>query len=501
MLLSVAMRNLFKNPILLIYFLTTSTVYALGSEETDIVPVNTEWVFILTGIDVSGAPAPIQPIGNIVERNLYQHLRSIKSHKCTDEEYLYYESKAWSKARTDAAKKLSDKHAQRDAIVFQGNPKWRYKKSVKTIDADIEKLEEEFRIADSKAPPITKEVAFKFAEASRSGIFPAPPKAGGERQFCITQKVDAFMSGTLTEYQGRILLRIKVWSLPLGAFIYENNVLFSTEDVSIAIGELTAELIETISGYRSARIAFRVGVPDALVFIDDNLVGETEEEILQPPGKVLVTVSAKDRKTVLEPLEVSEDENIEVSVTLPPINLSPISITAFDKTGELTASLYKGALYIGETPFVFDLPVNMFDYFRVEMEGSNGSLAVFESTDSTSKTEPETKRLKTRLLPDPEKKPVEKARDRMYLSYGLFWISLPLAMVVGFPWQGGGGMYGSAFREVQTNPTEENAARADTLLTVSIGVVAVVGLTIADVVYRAVKYFTIANANSPVLVK
>ncbi|MDR1215511.1 MAG: hypothetical protein LBK25_02405 [Treponema sp.] len=489
------MRNLFKNPILFVVYLTVaSAAYALGSEETDVAPANTEWVFALTSIDVSNAPVPMQSVGNIIERSLYQRLLSISSHRCVDEEYQYYEDKAWAKARTDAAKQLADKRAQRDAVIFQGNPEWRYKKSVKTIDADIEKLEEAFHIADSKAPRIAKEVAFKFVEANRSGSFPTPPNSGGERQFCVTQKVDAFMSGALTEYHGRILLRLKIWSLAFDAFIYENNILFSTEDASIAIGELTPELIETVSGYRSARIVVRTDAQDALVFIGDNLVEQSGEEILQPPGKIVVTASAENRRTVSLPLELAENENAEVSVTLPPINLAPMSISAFDKTGELTGSIYKGALYVGETPFTFDLPLGMFDYFRIEMEGNKGSLAVFENTSDT-------KRLKTRLLPDPEKKPVEKARDRMYLSYGLFWMSLPLVMVVGFPWQNGGGMYGSAFKEFQTNPTEENTTRANTLLAVSTGVAVVFGLTIVDTVYRAVRYFTTANESSPILVK
>ncbi|MDR0644289.1 MAG: hypothetical protein LBG05_05160 [Treponema sp.] len=471
---------------------------ALGSEEAAPAPVNTEWVFVMTSIDIFGVPTPMQSIGNVVEKSLYQRLHSISSHRCAGEEYQYYKNKAWAKVRTDAAKKLADKRTQRDAVVFQGNPEWKYKKSIKTIDGDILKLEEEFRNADAKAPYIAEEVVFKFAEANRSGIFPVPPKSGGERQFCIAQKADAFMSGVITEYHGRVLLKLKVWSLAFNAFIYENNILFSAEDAFVAVGELTAELIETISGYRSARIAVRTDAPDALIFIGDNLVEKAEEETLQPPGKVSVTVSAGNRKTVSVPLELAEDENVEVSVPLAPIELAPMSITAFDKTGELTAPVYKGALYLGNTPFTFDLPVNVFDYFRVEMEGNRGSLAVFENTPNEASG---IKRLKTRLLPDPEKKPVEKARDRMYLSYGLFWMSLPLAMVAGFPWEGGGGMYGSAFKEAQTSPTADNAARAETLLAVSIAATVAVGLTIADTVYRAVKYFTIANDNSPVLVK
>jgi hypothetical protein len=495
----VAMGNLYKSPVFLACFLAANgSLCALGSEEAGTTPVNIEWVFALTSIDVSGVPVSMQSAGNVVERNLYQRLHSISLHKCADEEYRYYESRAWAKARTDAAKKLMDKRAQRDAVVFQGNPEWKSKKSIKTIDADILKLEEEFRNADTQAPLIAEEVPFKLAESNRSGTFPVPPKSGGERQFCVAQKADAFMSGALTEYHGRILLKLKIWSLAFNAFIYENNILLSAEDISVAINELAAELIDAVSGYRSARVAVLADAADALVFIGDDLVEKAGEETLQAPGKILVTVSAENRRTVSVPLELNEDESAEVSVTLPLVNLAPMSITAFDKNGELTAPLYKGALYLGETPFTLDLPSNMFDYFRIEMEGNKGSLAVFESTsDMTAGT----KRLKTRLLPDPEKKPVEKARDRMYLSYGLFWMSLPLVMVVGFPWQGGGGMYGSAFTEVQTNPTEENAARANTLLAVSIGAAAAVGLTIADVIYRAVKYFTIANENSPALVK
>jgi hypothetical protein len=486
----------FEIRVFLIYILVARAVYGLGSEEADVKAVNTEWVFALTSIDVSKAPASIRAVGDVIERTLYQRLRSISSHKRGDEEYGYYESKAWAKARTEAAKKLSDKRAQRDAVIFQGVPEWKYKKSIKAIDEEIKKLEEEFWEVDETAPRIAVETAFKFTQANETGTFPEAPKSGGERRFCVTQKVDAFIGGAVREYHGRVFLNIKVWSLAFDAFIYERDVLFSSEDVSAAIGELSGELIEAVSGYQSARLVVRTDAPGSLVFIGDSLV--EEEETLQPPGEASLTVSAEGRSTVTAPIELVEGEGAEVTVALPLITLAPMRIAAFDRTGDVKGALYKGALYVGETPFTLDLPVSMFDYFRIEMEGGVGGLAVFESADEDGFGE---KRIRTRLLPDPEKKPVEKARDRMYLSYGLFWMALPIATVVGFPWQGGGGMYGSASSEAKSSPTAANVERANTLSAVSIGAAVAVGLTVVDVVYRMVRYFTIANTNSPVLLK
>ncbi|MDR2792370.1 MAG: hypothetical protein LBB61_01710 [Treponema sp.] len=486
------------------------SLQAKASAETTPALLNPQWDFAVAAFDVSALPPEHQTVGERVQREFVLMLNAVKKRKRIDAEYAYYESVAWEKSRAAAAKAIAAKWKQRDQLLFNGDPLWKYKKSLKTIDAELETLQEAFEKASAEAPAITQEPAFTLIEDNKKGVYPNPPDTGKEYAFCDQQHIDGFLTGSITLYHGYLYLKLKVYTLYSTSYSYEDSILFSSDQTSDAIRELTRDLMEAVSGRTPAALTVHTEPQDASIFIDETFAGTGEvSDIEHSSGEVTVTASANKRETASISVELNEDEQTDISFTLPLITLAPLSFTAlvpqakpkwalFTPTSffEQSAAVYQGALYMGQAPLTLDTSSGMFTYYRIESDqtGPDGTVKKTAGTFVIDARE-RMVTVKTRVLPD-EKRPVEKAMDRMYLSYGLFWLALPVALVAGMDvlWGGRGGMLGAA---IQGRSQED----ANTWFPISIGASIAAGAALASTIFNVVLSFSTASMNSPALLK
>jgi hypothetical protein len=495
----------------LLLFFPALSLYAKASAEPAPAPLNPQWGFAVTAFDISGLPPEHQNIGVSVQREFVLLLNAIKQRRRGAEEYAYYETVAWDKSKAAAAKAIADKWNQRDQLLFLGEPSWKYKKSLKTINGDIEKLRDAFEKASAEAPLIEWEPAFTVTEDNKKGTYPKAPETGAEFAFCAQQNIDGFLTGVVTLFQGRIYLRLKMYTLYSNSYSYEDSILFSSDQMNNAVKELAGDFTAAISGIAPGTLTVHSDAPDAFLFINETFAGTGEVSGFEhSPGEVTVTASASERESASVSFELGEGEQVDASFTLPLIRLVPLSFTAltpqvkskwavFTPTvfSEQESAVYQGALYVGQTPLTLDVGDGSFTYYRIESDqtGLDGTINKTAGTvvvDSRA----DMAVVKTRVLPDPEKKPVEKAMDRMYLSYGLFWLTLPIALVAGMDalWGGRGGMLGAAIQG-------RSLPDVTTWLPISIGATIAAGTALGFTIINAVLYFSTANKNSPVIVK
>ncbi|MDR0706519.1 MAG: hypothetical protein LBF60_01400 [Treponema sp.] len=495
----------------LLLFCSASSLHAKADAEIAPAPLNPEWGFAVTAFDISALPPEHQSIGELVQREFVLTLTSIRKRRRGAEEYAYYKTAAWEKSKATAAKAIADKWNQRDQLLFLGDPSWKYKKSLKTINSDIEKLRDAFEKISAEAPLIMREPVFTLTEDNKRGTYPTPPETGKEFAFCVQQKIDGFLTGVITLFQGRMYLTLKVYMLYRDSYSYEDSILFSSDQMPNAVKELAGDLTAMVSGIAPATLMVHADAPDASLFINETFAGTGEISGFEHSlGEVTVTASASDRETASVSLELNEGEQTDVSFTLPLITFAPFSFTAltpqakskwaiFTPTvfSEQAAAVYQGALYVGRTPLTLDVKPGAFTYYRIESD-QTGLDGIVNKTAGTVVVDSRTDMaiVKTRALPEPEKKPVERAMNRMYLSYGLFWLTLPVAMVAGMDalFGGGGGMLGAAIQG-------RSSPDANAWLPVSIGATIAAGTALGLTIFNTVLYFSTANKNSPVIVK
>ena len=402
------------------------------------VPVNPEYVLLITAIDVSGLPLARQLMGETVVRNLANSLENINFRFRQEEEITYYRDFAWENARATAARALQSRRGDRDRLLFRGDPPWRYRRDLRTIDASIAELEQRLAEIYATAPVVEAQPVFRLSETNRAGNFPRPPNPGEELRFTRTHRVDAFLVGRLSEFHGRIYLQARVFTLHSRSFSYEYSVLFSSADLFSAIDEITFNLVTAVSGTLPAGLIVRANPPDAVVLIDGTFVGRGEMDLhTHFPGEVEIEVWAHNYAPATFPLTLNPGELAEIFIDLTPLSLSYFEVTVPDSPG---SHVYKGALFVGETPLALRLPRGQFTYISVETpEGEIGTFIYMENDllggnarfvrGHDTPGMGGTAIVDTRVPIHPEDGRVERARRGFYRAFGALWIILPASLL------------------------------------------------------------------------
>ncbi|GHU69118.1 hypothetical protein FACS189450_01380 [Spirochaetia bacterium] len=426
---------------IIIFFFSLTSLFASGNKEEVIdQPINNgEWVLCITSFDVSSLPASRRIIGEVIQRELVNSLNTVdhRNRIKVSPEYAWYEGYAWTISRGAAAKALESKRNERDMLLFKGEPDWRYRQSLKTLEADIEKLEEALKKAAALRPLVAEEPSFRFTEGNKGGAFPNPPAEHGEYQFCKNEKADAFLMGSVSEYHGRIYVSLRLYALYTGSYVYEDSVIFSSDDTTAVVNEISGRLVAAIAGGESAEIAVHTQNEDALILINNSFAGRggvPRQEY--SPGRVTVEVFSENHESAQAEVELKSGELTEITANLRPLNLIPVNISAPEETGVL---VYRGAMYVGEAPLTLRLPADRREYIFAETPEGRTARAVFlvdEPVPSSDRSgapgifskrstlgSDNDLRLQTRVSPLPGQKRVSKVRQQYYLTWGITWIT------------------------------------------------------------------------------
>jgi hypothetical protein len=402
------------------------TAFGKGKVEETVPPdpVNTEWVFCITSFDVSALPPSRRILGEVLAAKIVDSLKSVDYRIRIFPEYTFYEGTAWSRARLEAGKKLAAKRGERDLLLYQGNAGWRYRRSLETVEKEIARLEEEYKRAEALVPEIGVKPVFKLTGENDQGAFPPAPESGAEKRFCVARKADAFLSGTVSEFHGRLYVVLRIYALYADSYIFEDSDIFSPEDLNIAAEQISGRLTAAISGTEPAYVQVAAAPENAMVLINNTYAGQGKTEILaRSPGEAAVAVYAEDYTPQTFSLELMPGELAEISVNLTPLAMSVFNI---DLPPGSAGSIYRGSLYIGSVPQTLDLAINRYEYLRVDtLDGKVSQAVVFGGVEPGM-----VNNLVMRPMVPKGKTDVDVSRRRYYGAYGRFWIALPIAYII-----------------------------------------------------------------------
>jgi hypothetical protein len=160
-----------------------------------------------------------------------------------------------------------------------------------------------------------------------------------------------------------------------------------------------------------------------MITVNDRFAGRGESElVVRNAGPVSVEVFADGYRSHTDEIELAPEVLTELSVRLPPLPIAGITVSSTEP-----AALYRGALYVGETPFSLSAPRDNWLSLLAETPNKKSSSTAFIVNDGAILMKP---------LEPPKQGAVDKARRGFYGAWGRFWIALPLALVVN-------GMYSS----------------------------------------------------------
>jgi hypothetical protein len=351
------------------------------------------------------------------------------------------------------------------------------------------KLEEALRKIEAEEPSVEGKPLFKFTDGNKSGTWPAPPGPGGEYRFCNSQKVDAFITGSLSEYHGRLYLKLTMYTLYSRSWSWEDSSIFSSEDIQTAMEEISDSLAAAVSGIRPGVLVVRAEPPDSMVIINNIYAGTGMATYSDySPGETEVAIYSENRQSSLFPVELNSGELAELY-----INLAPVSLSAFtvDVPGSPGSAVYSGSLYLGASPLAVEIPSNQFTYLSVVAPSGEIGSAVYRgggiirgSAEFVRAEGGQTLAYDTTMPVSAEEKRVDTARRKFYGAYGRLWIALPVSLLA----------MGIADSYLKA-PPNQGVTMANTL---TYGAWAVIGLTAVDTVFRIVRYlFTSGSDAAP----
>jgi len=400
----------------LLFLSLNSFLFANGGADSnaDAVTHNNEWVLCITEFNtlLSGDKTNIT---GIAARELKEKFSAISFHTRISPEYAYYEEYAWAKSRSAAAKSLAVKTEERSRLIFQGEPDWKYRQNIKRAENEIEKLRTALEEIDSNAPLINNEPVFKLASGNMDLVFPKAPDPGGEARFCASQKADAILFGAISDFHGRYFLSVRLFTLYNRAFVWEDSVIFSHDDLSGALDEIIKKLVIILSGNRPAALVIKSQPEETLLLVNRAFAGRGETELAEyPVGKITVTASALNYETISLETELKSGELTEIN-----IKLNPVEYGEFEVSADTSGNLYHGALYIGKAPFTLRLPVNSFQYIEMSANNGNKGSIVFQTPDAQDYYHSMAVKTGKPL----QKGRVEKERKIYYWAWGSQWIT------------------------------------------------------------------------------
>jgi hypothetical protein len=428
------------------------------------------------------------------------------------EEYAYHEGLARRTGLAAAAQALAGKRNERDQLVYRGEQDWRYRKNLKAVDAEIEKLEENYRKLETAEILVDGEPEFTLSRQNLEGVFPAPPAEGAEGRFCREQKLDALIVGTMSEYHDRIYLTQKLYVLYVDSYIYEDSILFSSEDSAAAVEEFAAGITLAITGMEAADLRISARPEGARIFIDRAYAGAGEVSSPgRPPGTVVLEVFADDHESAAAELELKGGELTEVRVDLRPVETSALTVSVPGAEG---AALYQGSLYVGTTPMTLNFPNGSLEYVFVETPGGEAK-AIFLSPSpdvlpppirtrpaglfaglfpAKSRLEGNTLSLVTRVPYNPKEGRVDKIRRESYWAWGGVWVSAIGAWMINGYYNAVVNAYNNSSR---TEEFYNRAVRYRNLNYWGIGLVSAAALV--DII-QMLRYINTAGKDAPVFV-
>ncbi|MDR2900388.1 MAG: hypothetical protein LBV20_02555 [Treponema sp.] len=395
-------------------------LYAGGrSEETETEPLYTTWTLSLTQLDTAALPLEKQIVGNLITKSFIDQLSSLNARIRSPDETAFYNEYAWSQARLESAKKLKSKRDERDALLFRGDTNWTYKNKIKTIDEEIKKLEEAFISQEAQFPLVAEQPNFSLTEKNLSGTYPEVPEAGMEYSFCREQKIDGFLSGSVSEYYGRIYLTIKLYALYSKSYIYEDFALFSVEDQQSVLSEMSARLKAVLSGIEPASIIVKAEPENTIILMNNMYAGRGNSgEKQQDAGLVTIETFADAYRSEDFQIDLFSGELADVFINLQPLAYKTFGLDTIDG---FSSSVYLGSTFMGMTPLTLNLVPDQSEYIIMENERGESTSFIYDgSIPSAAVT----------LVPEAfNKKTVDDYRKKFYGAYGRFWISLPLAFI------------------------------------------------------------------------
>ncbi len=467
-----------------VFFFSNPAVHGRPApEKPAAIAMKNEWVLCVAALDSSELSPIERSIAASLGLSLLAAVRAQPSRSRSDEEISVLKDLSWAEVKKAAGTRLAAKRSERDALLYQGLPEWKYAQELEKIETAIADLNRELKKAQETPPEVASLPKVVLAKANQDNQLPPPPGPGAERSYAKKHQADALLTGSVRIFHGRYLVDVRIFDLAQRRYIHEDRTLFSPEIREAAMDDFSRRLGQAISALPLGSLRVQAEPPEALLVLDGVYAGRGSLGPLDKnPGGQELQAHAPGYESSISKIDIREGETASVQLNLRPLAQESLRVA----TRPEGAALYRGVLFIGNSPLTVPIRRGIPIVLRGEDDfGFNAQAAVFDGGGE----------LRMELLPRelPGSRPVETARRSFYGAYGRFWIALPVAFLV----NGLSKTYIDAANHSGKIAVYDDAYRSYYL---SLGAWAVAGGFLAESIYRFARYLYTSDTRSiPVL--
>ncbi len=355
----------------------------------------------------TGIPLLLKDNFSELERRVYQ-----------EGERAALSEKTVKAAQRDAGRRLKELRDRRDAVVFTRlNRREREERQAS--------LAEQVRTAEMELARIMRydpgQLDFPYEASIRFANNDAGVLAATARPASIVREegLDALVHGSLAAIGEYLHLEVALFSEALGHDLGRVSLTALPEELASLLHELEDDLAALLLGREVARVRVSPGRGDVAVFLNDELLGygEVEQRFL-PPGSYEVRIEGRNLSTQTRELSLEPRARAELAFELEPVETRGIIVESVPSG----ADVYSDSVWIGRTPL------------RVELGASNEHIVLLRDGFYRSQlilggATPHEVQRDLELDRGGEGGLIERRRNSFYTAFGLFVLSVPVALL------------------------------------------------------------------------
>ncbi|TVR85705.1 MAG: PEGA domain-containing protein [Spirochaetaceae bacterium] len=355
----------------------------------------------------TGIPLLLMNDFSELERRVYQ-----------EEERAAMSEKTVKAAQRDAGRQLKELRDQRDAVVF----------------ARLSRREREERQASLAAQVRTAEMELARIMRYDPGRLEFPQEGGIElvnkaagvlassarpARIVREEGLDALVYGSLTTIGEYLHLEVALYSEALGRDLGRVTLTALPEELASLLHELEDDLGALLLGREVARVRVSPGRGDVAVFLNDELLGYGEvEQRFVPPGLHEVRIEGRNLPVQTRTLSLAPRARAEMVFEPEPEETRAIIVESMPSG----ADVYSDSVWIGRTPL------------RVELGESNEHIVLlrdgfYRSQLILGAATPNEVQRDLEIDRGGEGGLIERRRNSFYTAFGLFVLSVPVALL------------------------------------------------------------------------
>ncbi|MCA1753408.1 MAG: PEGA domain-containing protein [Spirochaeta sp.] len=336
----------------------------------------------------------------------------------TDEERAALAQDTLQIAQRDVGLRLKELRDRRDAVMFTQLSRREREDRYATLAGQVRTAEMELaRLVrydpDRVELPFESRIQFVEDETGVRQAASRPAKAAREA------KLDGLVYGSLEPVGEYLYLELALYSEVLDRDLGRVSLTALPEELASLLYELEDELAALLLGRDVARLAVSSGREDIAVFLDDELLGygNVERRFLLP-GRYAVRIEGRNLPTQSKQINLEAQTRSELVFELEPVETSGIIVESLPSG----ADVYSDSVWIGRTPL------------RVELGESDEHIVLlrkgfYRSQFILGTETPTAVQRDLELDRGGEGGLIEDRRNGFYMAFGLFVLSVPIAVL------------------------------------------------------------------------